>query len=157
MDIRKIKKLIKILEGSNISKIQISKGKELIKINRKITINNTKNENNKIKIEEKTNIKNKELEKIKKNKDKKKTNNENYIVKSPIVGTFYRSPSPTSKPFIEIGQKIKKGDILCIVEAMKMMNQIESEKDGTIQSILLENGETVEFNEPIIIIKLQKF
>lgn len=157
MDIRKIKKLIKILEGSNISKIQISKGKELIKINRKITINNTKNENNKIKIEEKTNIKNKELEKIKKNKDKKKINNENYIVKSPIVGTFYRSPSPTSKPFIEIGQKIKKGDILCIVEAMKMMNQIESEKDGTIQSILLENGETVEFNEPIIIIKLQKF
>lgn len=160
MDISKIKKLIEILKNSDISKIQISEGKELIKINRKISKENSKINQNKSKLtKEKKNSNNKNIESIKKNKNnsKKETKKDNYIVKSPIVGTFYRSPSPKSKPFIEIGQKIKKGDPLCIVEAMKMMNQIESEKNGIIHSILLKNGETVEFNEPIIIIKLLEY
>lgn len=158
MDINKIKKLIEILKDSDVSKIQISKGKELIKINRKIIKENSKIEKIKSKsIKNKINNKNINFKKEDKNQIQKEKDKDNYIVKSPIVGTFYRSPSPKSKPFIQIGQKIKKGDPLCIIEAMKMMNQIESEKNGIIHSILLKNGETVEFNEPIIIIKPLEF
>lgn len=156
MDIRKIKKLIEILEGSNISKIQISKGKELIKINRIIVPNSTKIKNLKNKDHKKkkqTNL-NEEIQTIQKTKNKnKKKEKKNHIIRSPIVGIFYRSPSPKSKPFIEIGQNVKIGDPLCIVEAMKMMNQIESDHNGTIKSILIKNGEAVEFNEPMIIIE----
>ena len=74
-------------------------------------------------------------------------------VKSPIVGTFYRAPSPDSEPFVEEGSKIKAGETLCIVEAMKLMNEIESDKSGTVVKILMENGEPVEYNQPIFHIK----
>ena len=70
-------------------------------------------------------------------------------VKSPMVGTFYRSPSPGAASFVEVGQKVKAGDVLCIVEAMKMMNQIEADKSGTIDAILVEDGEPVEFDQPL--------
>jgi acetyl-CoA carboxylase biotin carboxyl carrier protein len=76
-----------------------------------------------------------------------------HTVRSPMVGTFYISPSPTAKPFIEIGQNIKAGDVLCIIEAMKMMNQIEADKDGVITSRLVENGMPVEFDQPLFIIE----
>jgi len=72
-----------------------------------------------------------------------------HVVKSPMVGTFYRAPSPTSAPFVEVGQAVKVGDVVCIVEAMKMMNQIEADKTGTIEAILVENGEPVEFDQPL--------
>ena len=75
-----------------------------------------------------------------------------HAVKSPMVGTFYRSPSPTAKAFVEVGQSVKAGDVVCIVEAMKMMNQIEADKSGTIAEILVENGQPVEFDQPMIII-----
>ncbi|MDP4650535.1 MAG: acetyl-CoA carboxylase biotin carboxyl carrier protein, partial [Haliea sp.] len=68
---------------------------------------------------------------------------------SPMVGTFYRSPSPTSPSFVEVGQTVKVGDVLCIVEAMKMMNQIEADKAGTIEAILVDNGEAIEFEQPL--------
>jgi acetyl-CoA carboxylase biotin carboxyl carrier protein len=71
------------------------------------------------------------------------------VVKSPMVGTFYRSPSPSSPSFVEVGKTVKAGDVLCIVEAMKMMNQIEAEVSGTIEAILAENGEPVEFDQPL--------
>ena len=67
-----------------------------------------------------------------------------------MVGTFYRSPSPTAPPFVEVGQTVKVGDVLCIVEAMKMMNQIEADKAGTVEAILAENGEPVEFDQPLV-------
>ena len=70
-----------------------------------------------------------------------------------MVGTFYRSPNPDAKPFVEVGQKIKEGDILCIIEAMKLMNEIESDKSGTIVEILVNNATPVEFGEPLFIIK----
>jgi acetyl-CoA carboxylase biotin carboxyl carrier protein len=73
-------------------------------------------------------------------------------VKSPLVGTFYRSPSPKSMPFVQEGQKVKKGDILCIIEAMKVMNEIKSECDGIIKEILVENGKPVEFGQVLFII-----
>jgi acetyl-CoA carboxylase biotin carboxyl carrier protein len=69
-----------------------------------------------------------------------------------MVGTFYRSPSPTSASFVEVGQTVKIGDVICIVEAMKMMNQIEADKSGTIKAVLVENGEPVEFDQPLITI-----
>ncbi|OBY45420.1 acetyl-CoA carboxylase biotin carboxyl carrier protein [Pseudomonas aeruginosa] len=74
------------------------------------------------------------------------------VVRSPMVGTFYRAASPTSANFVEVGQSVKKGDILCIVEAMKMMNHIEAEVSGTIESILVENGQPVEFDQPLFTI-----
>lgn len=73
-------------------------------------------------------------------------------VKSPMVGTFYRSPSPTSPAFVEVGQQVKVGDVVCIVEAMKMMNQIEASKAGVVKAILLEDGEPVEFDQPLVTI-----
>ncbi len=75
-----------------------------------------------------------------------------HSVKSPMVGTFYRSPSPTAKAFVEVGQTVNVGDVICIVEAMKMMNQIEADKSGTIQDILVENGQPVEFDQPLVVI-----
>ena len=74
------------------------------------------------------------------------------VVRSPMVGTFYRSPSPTAAPFVEVGQSVKKGDILCIVEAMKMMNHIEAETSGTIGEVLVESGQPVEYDQPLFTI-----
>lgn len=71
------------------------------------------------------------------------------LMKSPMVGTFFRAASPTAAPFVQEGQSVKEGDTLCIIEAMKMMNQIQSDRDGTIKRILIENGATVEFDEPL--------
>ncbi|MDO9321442.1 MAG: acetyl-CoA carboxylase biotin carboxyl carrier protein, partial [Pseudomonas sp.] len=74
------------------------------------------------------------------------------VARSPMVGTFYRTPGPASPAFVEIGQSVKKGDILCIVEAMKMMNHIEAETSGVIESILVENGQPVEYDQPLFTI-----
>ena len=76
-----------------------------------------------------------------------------HVVKSPMVGTFYRSASPGSKPFVEVGSAIKEGDPVCIVEAMKIMNEIESDTTGTISKILVENGQAVEFGQPLFIVE----
>lgn len=82
---------------------------------------------------------------IKEDKNEKKGN----IIKSPMVGTFYLKPSPTAEPYIEIGKEVKKGDVLCIIEAMKLMNEIESEYTGKITEILVKDGETVEYGTPL--------
>ncbi len=77
---------------------------------------------------------------------------EGHVVKSPMVGTFYRAPSPGSAPFVEEGKKVEVGDTLCIIEAMKMLNQIESDKAGVVKAILVENGQPVEFGQPLFVI-----
>ena len=77
---------------------------------------------------------------------------EGHVVKSPMVGTFYRTPSPNSKSFVEVGQTVKTGDTLCIIEAMKLMNEIEADEGGVIKAILIENGQPVEYGEPLFII-----
>lgn len=77
------------------------------------------------------------------------TPNEAKLMKSPMVGTFYRSASPTASPFVEVGASVKEGDTLCIIEAMKMMNQIQADRAGVIKKILVENGSTVEFDQPL--------
>lgn len=76
-----------------------------------------------------------------------------HIVKSPMVGTFYRASSPNAKPFAEVGQQVKEGDAICIIEAMKIMNEIEADKSGTIVKILAENGQPVEFGQSLIVIE----
>ena len=83
---------------------------------------------------------------IKEDKNEKKGN----IIKSPMVGTFYLKPSPTAEPYIEIGKEVKKGDVLCIIEAMKLMNEIESEYTGKVTEILVKDGETVEYGTPLL-------
>ena len=77
---------------------------------------------------------------------------EGHPVKSPMVGTFYRTPSPDAKPFVEVGQSVKEGEIICIIEAMKLMNEIECDKSGTVKAILVENGQPVEYGQPLFII-----
>ncbi len=75
-----------------------------------------------------------------------------HVVKSPMVGTFYRSPNPESKPFVEIGQTVKAGDTLCIIEAMKLLNEIEADVAGTVREILVDNGQAVEYGQPLFIV-----
>lgn len=102
-------------------------------------------------------IETKEINNANTNKQEEKVSEkieENFnIVKSPMVGTFYLKPSPDSEPYVQVGQKVKKGDTLCIIEAMKLMNEIESEFDGEIAEILLKDGEMVEYGKPLFKIK----
>ena len=151
MDIRKIKKLIELVEESGISELEISEGEESVRISRSIPATNYSAPVQNIQIPQPAPAvvavaPTVEAEVI-------ADSNSGTTIKSPMVGTFYRTPSPESKAFVEVGQSVNVGDVLCIVEAMKMMNQIESEKAGTIKAILVENGQPVEFDQPLFIIK----
>lgn len=148
MDIRKIKKLIELLEESGIAELEIKEGEESVRISRQTIPQNyapapvmmpapvaaaaaaTPAVAIEPVVEEKT----------------------GHRIKSPMVGTYYASPSPTAPPFVKPGQKVNVGDTLCIIEAMKMMNQIEADKSGTIRQVLLENGQPVEFDQELFVI-----
>ncbi len=93
------------------------------------------------------------VETAQKKQEEREKQEEGTIVKSPMVGTFYAKPSPDREAFVTVGQKVKKGDVLCIIEAMKLMNEIESELDGEIKEILVKDEETVEYGKPLFIIK----
>jgi acetyl-CoA carboxylase biotin carboxyl carrier protein len=148
MDIRKVKKLIELLEESGISELEISEGEESVRISRHprtamqlpmaaampmaaapapATPATAAGEH--------------------------KPRNDDNTVTSPMVGTYYSASAPGAKSFVEIGSEIKVGQILCIIEAMKMMNQIESDKAGRVTAILAKNGEPVEFGQPLFIIE----
>ncbi|MEP3348424.1 MAG: acetyl-CoA carboxylase biotin carboxyl carrier protein [Marinomonas sp.] len=147
MDIRKIKKLIELLEESNVYEIEIKEGEEAVRISRggapvmapmaapvvsaapaaaPVAASTAAPE--------------------------APAAIAGHSVNSPMVGTYYKSSAPGAKPFIEVGQKVNAGDTICIVEAMKMMNQIEADKSGTIGAILVEDGEPVEFDQPLVTI-----
>jgi acetyl-CoA carboxylase biotin carboxyl carrier protein len=152
MDIRKVKKLIELLEESGIDELEIHEGEESVRISR--------------------HSKQPMMQPMYAQQpapqltapaaaapaapveaavaEAPKLNG--HVARSPMVGTFYRTPAPTAPHFVEIGQIVKKGDILCIVEAMKMMNHIEAEASGTIESILVENGQPVEYDQPLFTI-----
>jgi acetyl-CoA carboxylase biotin carboxyl carrier protein len=148
MDIRKIKKLIEIIEESDIAELEIKEGEESIRISRysaapapvayapaPVAVAPTPTPAPTpaaVPAEEKLT---------------------GHAVKSPMVGTFYRAASPGSKVFVEIGQSVQVGDTLCIIEAMKILNQIESDKSGTVTKILVENAEPVEYGQPLFIIE----
>ena len=159
MDIRKVKKLIELLEESNIDEIEIKEGEESVRISRNGA---------------------KALAMaaqaapayappvyappvysapapapqapVAPAAPAPAAISAGHMLTSPMVGTFYRSPSPTSASFVEVGQTVKVGDIVCIIEAMKMMNQIEADKAGTVETILVESGEPVEFDQPLFCI-----
>ena len=144
MDIRKIKKLIEMLQESDLKEIEVSQGDESVRISRD-------NSSHQEFVSKPIMVKN---DPIIKSTDQQldhvtQTISAN-IVTSPIVGTFYRSPSPEKDPFVKVGDSVKIGDVLCIVEAMKMMNEIKSEFDGKIASIDVEDGSPVEFGQKII-------
>ena len=154
MDIRKVKKLIELLEESNIDEIEIKEGEESVRISRNRGSNQPQYfaappmmaaapvqapapaaaAPTAAAAESKAPVTN------------------GHIVKSPMVGTFYRAPSPSSPAFVEVGKHVKVGDVICIVEAMKMLNQIEADKAGIVEAILAQDGQPVEFDQPLITI-----
>ncbi len=151
MDLRKIKKLMELLEESGIAEIEVKEGEESIRLSR--SSKNTQPINQQIATENTQvhNVEKSELTETKNDIDKPIPEGDS--IKSPMVGTFYRAASPDSKPFVEKGKKVNKGDTVCILEAMKMMNQVTAEKDGVIVDILVEDAEPVEFGQTLFIIK----
>lgn len=146
MEYEKIKQLMEDMGNSKLTSIDID-FPDGTKISMK------KEEKQVIKVTENEPIQNLSAkEEVVETNDKKSVENGN-VVKSPMVGTFYLKPSPNSEPYVTVGQKVKKGDVLCIVEAMKLMNEIESEFDGEIIEILVKDEEAVEYGKPLFIIK----
>ncbi|OLO03859.1 MULTISPECIES: acetyl-CoA carboxylase biotin carboxyl carrier protein [Salinicola] len=152
MDIRKVKKLIELLEESNISEIEIQEGEESVRISRHPNGFGAMQQPMYMPQNMAPTAQPTPAASPVDSGDTAPAYPAGHAVTSPMVGTFYRSPAPGSKAFVEVGQSIKKGDTVCIVEAMKMMNQIEADKDGVIEAILVEDGEPVEFDQPMIII-----
>jgi acetyl-CoA carboxylase biotin carboxyl carrier protein len=151
MDIRKIKKLIDLIQESDVAEIEIQEGEESVRISRAsanapIMMSAPAAQAAPITVPAPAAAP-ATIEPV------ATTNNTANAVKSPMVGTFYRSSSPESPSFIEIGQTVAAGDVICIIEAMKMFNQIEADRSGTVKAILVENGHPVEFDEPLVIIE----
>ncbi|MCI0668255.1 MAG: acetyl-CoA carboxylase biotin carboxyl carrier protein [Methylococcaceae bacterium] len=148
MDIRKIKKLIEIIEKSDIAELEIHEGEDSVRINRY--------SNRAAPIHYNGPLTSPQAEPGSANPSKSEESAETisgHLIKSPMVGTFYLAPSPGSKNFVEVGSRVSAGDTLCIIEAMKILNQIESDQDGIVRKILVENGQPVEYNEPLFIIE----
>ena len=147
MDIRKVKKLIELLETSDIAEIEIKEGEEAVRISRSSSVMTT------VMAPATAPAAAPAPSPIAAAEEKlAPQTNSGHVVSSPMVGTFYRSPSPSSPPFVEIGTHVKAGDVVCIIEAMKMMNQIEAEKAGIIEAILVDDGEPVEFDQALVTI-----
>ncbi len=152
MDIRKIKKLIELLEESDVEELEIHEGDDSVRISRRREQLAAPQYMAQYAAPAPQPAPASQPSAPAADEPAKPAEPSGHAVKSPMVGTFYRSPSPTSKAFVEVGQSVKAGDVVCIVEAMKMMNQIEADKSGTIAEILVENGQPVEFDQPLIII-----
>ena len=146
MDIRKIKKLIELLEESGIEELEIQEGEESVRISRGSRHAAPAYAPQPAAPAPAPAAPAPAQEAAASAQDDTPSG---HMVRSPMVGTFYRSPSPGAASFVEVDQKVKAGDVLCIVEAMKMMNQIEADKSGTIDAILVEDGEPVEFDQPL--------
>lgn len=147
MDIRKIKKLIELLESSGIAELEIREGEESVRICRHSQPMAAPPAAPTITSPEPPSQQKEAAPK------KEEEIPSGHIIKSPMVGTFYQSPTPGAKPFVEIGHSVAVGDVLCIIEAMKMFNQIEADQAGTIAAILAENGQPVEYGQPLFVIK----
>ena len=151
MDIRKVKKLIELLETSDIAEIEIKEGEEAVRISRSSSVMTTVVAPATAPATAPAAAPAPSPVAAAEEKLAPQTTS-GHVVSSPMVGTFYRSPSPSSPPFVEIGTHVKAGDVVCIIEAMKMMNQIEAEKAGIIEAILVNDGEPVEFDQPLVTI-----
>lgn len=155
MDIRKIKKLIELVEESGISELEISEGEESVRISRAAPAASfpVMQQAYAAPVMQQQPALSNAVAPAAEAPAAAAAEISGHIVRSPMVGTFYRTPSPEAKAFIEVGQKVNVGDTLCIVEAMKMMNQIEADKSGTVKAILVESGQPVEFDEPLVVIE----
>ena len=147
MDIRKIKKLIELLQSSDVSEIEIQEGEESVRISRHSQVPAQISA-----APGATPIVAAATAPAAGPASTPEPEPPKHTVNSPMVGTFYRAPSPGAKAFVEVGQQVGAGDTLCIIEAMKILNQIESDKAGTVTKILVENGEPVEYNQPLFVI-----
>lgn len=150
MDIRKVKKLIELLEESGISEIEISEGEESVRISR---YPNPGMMSFAPPPPQHYYAPPQPQQPEQKSETPAEPAPKGHQVTAPMVGTFYAAPSPGAKPFVEIGSRVQVGDTLCIIEAMKMMNQIEAEVAGKVVSILVENGDPVEFGQPLFVIE----
>ena len=152
MDLRKIKKLMELLEESGIAEIEVKEGEESIKLSRHSQHQPLQNNQTMMPVMQTQPPVTKEITPQTESVAEQSLP-DGYIQESPMVGTFYRAASPDSKVFVEEGEKVSKGDTVCILEAMKMMNQVTAEKSGTIIKILVNYSEPVEFGQPLFIIK----
>lgn len=143
MDIRKIKKLIELVQASDISELEIKEGEESIRICRDFDA--TASRTNKPKPNKTAQASQTSAQPVDYDEDD--------LLISPMVGTFYLSPSPESAPLVKVGQKVEAGDTVCIIEAMKMMNQIQAKHSGIVKTILCESGDAVEFDQPLMVIE----
>ena len=150
MDIRKIKKLIELLEDSDVSEIEIVEGEESVRIARSTGVTYVAAPVAQPAYAGPAPV----AAPVVSSTDSSSGDlfPPGTIIESPMVGTFYGSSSPSAKAFVEVGQSVNKGDTICIIEAMKIMNQIEAETSGTVRAILVEDGQPVEFGEPLIVI-----
>ncbi len=153
MDIRKIKKLIELVEESGIAELEISEGEESVRISRHGTAPAQAPVHYAAAPVAATAPVAAPVAEAPAAEAPAAATPAGHQVLSPMVGTFYRSPSPDAKAFVEVGQKVNAGDTLCIVEAMKMMNQIEADKSGVVTAILVEDGHPVEFDQPLVVIE----
>ncbi len=146
MDLRKLKTLIELVESSGIAELEISEGEERVRITRTPTAT----------VQQISAVPHQAVVAVATPaapaEPDKPAAVEGNVVKSPMVGSFYRSPSPGAKPFVELGQSVNVGDTLCIIEAMKLLNEIEADHSGVIKAILVESGQAVEYGQPLFVI-----
>ncbi len=146
MDIRKVKKLIELMEDSDIVEIEVKEGEDSVRISRGVTTP----------VQPATVahpvVSNDIVQTSEVSRTVQSISISGHIIHAPMVGTFYRSPSPGSPAYVEAGSRVKDGDTLCIIESMKMMNQIKSDKAGIIEAVLVENESSVEFDQPLFTI-----
>jgi len=151
MDIRKVKKLIELLEESNVTEIEIKEGEETVRISRNYPQGMPPQQ---YYVQQPMQVAAQAAPAVAAAApaEAAKPAHKGEAVKSPMVGTFYRSSSPSSPPFVSVGQSIKATDVIGIVEAMKMMNQIQAGKAGVVEAVLVEDGQPVEYDQPLIIV-----
>lgn len=148
MDLRKLKKLIDLVEESGIAELEISEGEEKVRITR---VNQSMQPMQYMQAPQAP-VQAIAVSAPTAAVDAEPAAPEGHVVRSPMVGTFYRSSSPGAKSFVEVGQTVSSGDTICIIEAMKLLNEIEADQGGVIKAILVENGHPVEYGEPLFII-----
>ena len=145
MDIRKVKKLIELLEESGLSEIEITEGEDKVRISKQTT--SKSNDSQTVVYSNQMQDNNDGS-----SNDKQIPRNDFHEVKAPMIGTYYQAAEPGAESFVKVGDPISQGDTLCIIEAMKMMNKIESDADGIIERVLVQNGDPVEFDEVLFLI-----
>ncbi|HTJ55580.1 MAG TPA: acetyl-CoA carboxylase biotin carboxyl carrier protein [Nitrosospira sp.] len=153
MDLRKLKKLIELVEESHIAELEITEGEEKVRISKSVSSAQSQVSTGIPVSQPATQVSASGAAALPTAGPAVANLPEGHVVKSPMVGTFYRSSAPGAKPFVDVGQTVKEGETLCIIEAMKLLNEIESDKSGVIKAVLAENGQPVEYGEPLFVIE----